>query len=191
MHRDIQSLVLGAFVANFGVGDVTPCASLSNKHVHVVLEGTCKLRRAAHKEKHTDRVRDRVRASTGGPRLGQVIHAFVRMYAYVHQYICIHGFTIIYTSIRLYIYILESKFAEVCVQLYMYVYLYINGRILMYIPLLGQVTHRYMYIHTRCLCIHIHESRFAEAYTYSINISIYLTRCDWYTCILTYISIYI
>ena len=53
---------------------------------------------------------------------------------------------------------------SVCAYIHVSVYEWADTSV--HIPLLGQVTHRYMYIHSRYLCIHIHESRFAQAYTY-------------------------
>jgi CRP-like cAMP-binding protein len=56
--REMQQLALNSCIMTFPiVGEATPCSSLSNNHTHIILEGSCKLRRVARKAKHTDKVR--------------------------------------------------------------------------------------------------------------------------------------
>jgi CRP-like cAMP-binding protein len=62
-HRDLYNLTMNSFVNNFIMGEKVACSNLSSMHIHVVLTGTCKLRRVGRKEKHTDKMRYRLQSS--------------------------------------------------------------------------------------------------------------------------------
>ena len=64
-QKDIHQLALHSYVSNWPVGEATPCALLSSKHMHVILDGACKLRRVHEKQRHIDKVRKQALKSTG------------------------------------------------------------------------------------------------------------------------------
>jgi hypothetical protein len=74
-QKDMQQLALQSYVTNFAVGEVTAGASLSSRHIHIIRDGVCKLRRPRQKENHYEKVHKHAMASRGalgGATLGMV-----------------------------------------------------------------------------------------------------------------------
>ena len=70
--KDLHNLVQNSFVHHFHIGEVNACSALSAQHVYIILEGTCRLRRACQREKHIDKVRKQAIASMQGSVPGLV-----------------------------------------------------------------------------------------------------------------------
>ena len=68
----MSNFVQTGFVTHFHIGELNRCSTLSIQHVHIVIDGECKLRRARHKEKHSDKVRNQAMALSGGPIPGVI-----------------------------------------------------------------------------------------------------------------------
>lgn len=72
-HKDLLHLAHHSYVTNIPVGEITPGSSLSNKHVHMIHDGVCKLRRPRQKENHSEKIKKHAiasRGAPGGPTLG-------------------------------------------------------------------------------------------------------------------------